>query len=111
MIIIPDNRAPSDAGGDHEGEDTPPVTGAVAEFVLEAHLEEFLLGNWNTVDWGRPLRIWEDASGVSGHQLSTPVGRLDLLCVDTSTNALVVVGLKRGRSADRVIGQVARYMG
>ena len=80
-----------DAGGDHEGEDAPPVTGAVAEFVLEAHLEEFLLGNWDTVHWGRPLRIWEDANGASGYQLSTPVGRLDILCVDTSTNALVVV--------------------
>lgn len=43
--------------------------------------------------------------------MSTLVGRLDLLCVDTSTNALVVVELKRGHSADRVIGQVARYMG
>jgi Endonuclease NucS len=100
-----------EVGGDHEGEDTLPVTQAVAEFVLEAHLEEFLLGNWDTVDWGRPLRIWEDANGARGHQLSTLVGRLDLLCVDTSTNALVVVELKRGHSADRVIGQVARYMG
>lgn len=36
---------------------------------------------------------------------------MDLLCVDTSTNALVVVELKRGHSADRFIGQVARYMG
>lgn len=36
---------------------------------------------------------------------------MDLLCVDTSANALVVLELKRGRPADRVIGQVARYMG
>jgi hypothetical protein len=49
--------------------------------------------------------------GASGHQLITPVGRLDILCIDTSTNALVVVELKRGRSADRVVGQVARCMG
>jgi hypothetical protein len=100
-----------EGGGDHRGEGTLPVTPAVAEFVLETHLEEFLLGNWDSVDWGRPLRIWESADGAMGHQMSTPVGRLDLLCVDTSTNALVVVELKRGHSADRVIGQVARYMG
>jgi RecB family endonuclease NucS len=41
----------------------------------------------------------------------TPVGRLDFLCHDTATNALVVVELKRGRPSDRVVGQAARYMG
>lgn len=46
-----------------EAEDALPVTPATAEFVLEAHLEEFLLGNWNTVDRGRPLRIWQSAEG------------------------------------------------
>jgi len=92
-------------------EDESPVTPETAEFVLEAHLEEFLLGNWNTVDWGRPLKIWQSADGTSGHQLSTPIGRLDLLCIDTSTNDFVVVELKRGHSADRAVGQVARYMG
>lgn len=82
-----------------------------AEFVLEAHLEEFLLGNWNAVNWGRSLKLWQGLDGANGHQLSTPVGRMDMLCADTSTGALVVVELKRGRSADRVVGQVARYMG
>ena len=82
-----------------------------AEFVLEAHLEEFLLGNWNAVSSGRSLKLWQGPDGANGHQLGTPVGRMDILCVDTSTGALVVVELKRGRSADRVVGQVARYMG
>lgn len=58
-----------------------------------------------------PLRIWQSAAGISGHQLSTPIGRLDLLRTDTSTNDFVVVELKRGHSANRVVGQVARYMG
>lgn len=96
---------------DSDTADGRPITEANAEFVLEAHLEEFLLGNWDSVDWGRPLSLWRGLDGVDGHQLPTGIGRLDLLCVDTSTNALVVVELKRGRSADRVIGQVARYMG
>jgi hypothetical protein len=104
-----------DAGpGDDEDDDAagdPPVSPATAEFVLESHLEEFLLGNWNAVDWGRPLALWQGPDGASGHQLSTPVGRLDLLCADTATGALVVVELKRGRPADRVVGQAARYMG
>ena len=41
----------------------------------------------------------------------TPIGRLDFLCIDQVTDALVVVELKRGRPSDMVIGQIARYMG
>jgi hypothetical protein len=97
--------------GDEDELPTPAATGEAAEFVLEGHLEEFLVGNWERIDWGRPLRIWEGTDGTSGHQLNTPVGRLDLLCIDTSTDALVIVELKRGRPADRVVGQIARYIG
>ena len=78
---------------------------------LESFLEGFLLTNWDGIDWGRPLEIWESESEDLGHQLRTPVGRLDFLCRDTDTNALVVIELKRGRPSDRVVGQVARYMG
>jgi Endonuclease NucS len=84
---------------------------ATHEFYLEAYLEEFLVSNWTSLDWGRKLRIWESPTGQSGHQLSTPIGRLDLLCEDLDSGALVVVELKRGRPSDRVVGQAARYMG
>jgi restriction system protein len=82
-----------------------------SEFVLEAHLEEFLVGNWKSIGWGRPLDIWIGPDGQSGHQLVTPVGRLDFLCSDPSADALIVVELKRGRPSDKVVGQVARYIG
>lgn len=82
-----------------------------AEFVLEAHLEEFLAGNWKSIRWGRPLKIWVSPDGQSGHQLVTPIGRLDFLCIDPLADAVVVVELKRGRPSDRVVGQAARYMG
>lgn len=82
-----------------------------AEFALEAHLEEFLLGNWQSINWGRPLQLWQGANGQSGHQLSTPVGRFDFLCTDRASGSLVVVELKRGRPSDRVVGQIMRYMG
>ena len=76
-----------------------------AEFVLEAHLEEFLVGNWKSIRWGRPLEIWTGPDGQPGHQLVTPIGRLDFLCTDPQTGALVVVELKRGRPSDKVVGQ------
>jgi hypothetical protein len=91
---------------EHEG-----PTDQETEFVLESQLEEFLESNWKAIGWHRPLHLWEGPNGRIGHQLVTPVGRIDFLCIDKSTNALVVVELKRGRPSDKVVGQTARYMG
>src|ERR1700730_8142592 len=52
-----------------------------AEFVLENQLESFLDGNWNVINWGRPLKVWQSPGGKTGHQFTTPVGRLDFLCI------------------------------
>ena len=95
-----------DVEEDEQEREAPPL-----EFALESFLEEFLLTNWDGIDWRRPLEIWESETGELGHQLRTPIGRLDFLCRDTDTNALVVIELKRGRPSDRVVGQAARYMG
>jgi hypothetical protein len=89
----------------------PEATEQTLEFALEAFLEQFLLTNWENIDWGRPLELWESDAGELGHQLVTPVGRLDFLCRDPSTDTFVVIELKRGRPSDRVVGQAARYMG
>lgn len=111
-----DAAAGTDADDDEEIDEEPGADGDVtlkqaAEFVLESHLEEFLIGNWNSIRWGRPLEIWDGPDGQSGHQLVTPIGRLDFLCADTLTDALVVVELKRGRPSDKVVGEAARYIG
>jgi hypothetical protein len=81
------------------------------EFALEMYLEEFIVTNWELIDWGRRLEIWDNGSGQSGHQLSTSVGRLDLLARDLDSDELVVIELKRGKSSDQVVGQAARYIG
>src|SRR5215472_13380067 len=44
------------------------------------------------------------------NEVSTPVGRLDLLCQDAQ-NGYVVVELKRREGSDQVVGQRLRYMG
>lgn len=111
-----DATAVTDTDDDEQFDDELDLTDDVAleqspEFVLEAHLEEFLVGNWKSIDWGRPLEIWSGTDGESGHQFVTPVGRLDFLCSDRTANALIVVELKRGRPSDKVVGQVARYIG
>jgi RecB family endonuclease NucS len=81
------------------------------EFALEMYLEEFIVTNWELIDWGRRLEIWDDGAGQSGHQLNTPVGRLDLLARDVDSDELVVIELKRSKTSDQVVGQAARYIG
>lgn len=44
-------------------------------------------------------------------QFATTVGPIDLLAQDRTTKEFVVIELKKGRSADKVFGQLSRYMG
>ena len=68
--------------------------------------------NWGQVNFGRPLKLHEEAGEPVGQQYDTKaVGRIDLLCEDTDNGALVVVELKKGRQSDATVGQLARYMG
>ena len=81
------------------------------EFVLEAHLEEFIEANWPHIDFGRPLELYKAENGRSGRQFPTDIGVIDFLATDTSSNGIVVIELKKGRSSDKVLGQCQRYMG
>src|SRR3546814_11462048 len=46
-----------------------------------------------------------------GRQYETTVGPIDILARDKKTGGYVVIELKKGRAADKVYGQISRYMG
>lgn len=75
---------------------------------VEAMLEDFIANNLPALEPG--LRLFKDEDGIFGRQYPTEVGTIDLLCLDTSDN-LVVIELKKGRESDKVVGQISRYIG
>lgn len=68
--------------------------------IKERYLEDVLESNLDRLEAG--LRL-------VGRQYSTLVGPIDLLARDQAGN-YVVIELKRGRSSDRVVGQILRYL-
>jgi hypothetical protein len=69
--------------------------------LAEQNLEDFMV---------HQLEEIEPNLKLVSRQLSTPAGRLDLLCQDKEGN-YVVVELKRHLGTDQVVGQILRYMG
>ena len=68
--------------------------------VLERVLEDLLEHNLATLEKGLKL---------VGRQYPTAVGPIDLLAEDNN-GVYVVIELKKGRSGDKVVGQIARYL-
>jgi predicted RNA-binding protein len=82
---------------------------STAEFALETHLEEFLDRNWESIDFGLPLKKY-DVEGQSGRQFPAGPWSIDFLCVDNKSGDFVVIELKKGQTSDATVGQIARYM-
>jgi hypothetical protein len=56
--------------------------------------------------------LYEDEDGNSGELYNTPIGEIDLLYQHPESGELVVVELKRTQdTSDKVVGQIARYLG
>ena len=84
---------------------------ATMEFALEAYLEEFIVTNWELIDWEGGLPSGAVPGARPDTKLQRRSGALDFLATDLDTDALVAIELKRGKTSDQVVGQAARYMG
>lgn len=76
----------------------------------EAHLEEYVIKNWDNINFGEKLNIYYDDDGTTGQQYTTDVGIIDILALDEHGD-FVVIELKRAEYGYRVVGQVLNYMG
>lgn len=82
-----------------------------AAFAMEAHLEAFLVDNWNQTELARSFSIYEENGERVGRQYETDAGPIDILAISNDRKRLLIVELKRGRANDVVVGQVLRYRG
>lgn len=80
-------------------------------FAMEKHLEEFLVRNWASTEFGKEYDIFGDDGELVGQQYPTDTGAIDVLAISKDKKRLLVIELKKGRASDAVVGQVLRYMG
>lgn len=77
---------------------------------LEQHLEEYVVKNWDNIDFGRDLSMYIEDDGTPGQQYVTDVGVIDILAKDKNDN-FIVIELKRAESGFKVVGQILNYIG
>ena len=80
-----------------------------SQFALETHLEEFIYENWDSINWGRKLKLYQ-TDELDGRQFPAGIWSIDFLAVDEGQNELVVIELKRGKTSDSSVGQLLRYV-
>jgi restriction system protein len=81
-----------------------------AEFLMEKHLEDFLVENWEQTELGKLYDIYEEGGEAVGQQYQSDTGPMDILAISKDGKTLLVVELKKGKPSDSVVGQVLRYM-
>jgi len=83
---------------------------AEAEFGLESHLEDFIIGNWDNLELGKKYALLDNDGDMIAKQYPTDVGPIDILARSKDNKEWLVIELKKGRSGDQVVGQIQRYM-
>lgn len=112
--IATGNQPIAPLGEDGEPRPAMTVDGEIIEnysdFGLEAHLEEFLIENWDRIEFGKTHEVLTEDGDLVGQQYVTPVGRIDLLCRSLDGKEWLILELKKGKSSDAVTGQILRYI-
>lgn len=84
---------------------------AETTFSLEYQLRDFIAQNLDGILInGKKLELYVDQTGRDGIEYPSGVGPIDILARDKN-GSFFVFELKRARSPDHAIGQLARYMG
>jgi len=81
-----------------------------ATFALEKHLEDFLVENRKSTEFGKNYDIFQEEWELVGQQYPSDTGSIDILAISKDKRELLVVELKKGRVSDVVVGQIQRYM-
>ena len=81
------------------------------EFGMEAHLEDFLVENWDSIEAFKGYEIYQEDGEIVGQQYVTEIGRIDILARSKNGKEWLVIELKKGKTSDDVVGQVLRYIG
>lgn len=80
-------------------------------FGLEKHLEDFLIENWDKLAVSKRYSILEENGDIIGQQFFTSVGIIDILARSHDGKEWLVIELKKGKTSDRVVGQILKYIG
>jgi hypothetical protein len=75
---------------------------------LEKYLEDYIVQNWESIDFGEKLELYHDEDGAAAQQYTTDVGIIDVLAKDSKGN-FVVIELKKAASGHSVVGQIVEF--
>ena len=80
-------------------------------FFMEKQLEDFIIENWETTEFGKKYELLIEDGEVISQQYQTDIGKIDILAKDKVTKNYVVIELKKNQTSDDTVGQLTRYMG
>lgn len=80
-------------------------------FYMEKQLEDFIIANWDKTELGKKHDLIIDEGELVSQQYKTDIGPIDILAREKRTGNYIVIELKKNKTSDETIGQIARYMG